>query len=156
MSTRGTAATTCKIPLASSSPDRSGASSALQARVAAPFRHRTHHRAQEDRRSPRPLLSQRPRRRRRQRHPLRRRLKLPPHPRLIQRTLGPVPGAAIAITRLSTQAQSGFLTATMDDRIARIATLDKHLQPRAAAYALHRPARVHSFPACKKQVYWLA
>ena len=44
-----------------------------QARTATPLRHRAGDRPLEDRRSPRPLLSQRPRRRRRQRHPHRRR-----------------------------------------------------------------------------------
>ncbi len=36
--------------------------------------------------------------------------KLPPHPRLAQRTLEPVPSTAIANARNSNPAQSGFLT----------------------------------------------
>ena len=62
-----------------------------QARAAPRLRHRTHHRTPEGRRSPRPLLPQRPRRRRRQCRTLSRRPQLPPHPRLAQGSLLPLP-----------------------------------------------------------------
>ena len=81
-----------------------------QARAAPPIRHRTHHRAPEERRSSRPLLPQGPRRRRRQRHPLCRRPQLPPHPRLAQKALVPLSVPAMAHARLSGPAQFGFLT----------------------------------------------
>ena len=55
-----------------------------QARATTPLRHRSRDRTHEDRRSSRPLLSQGPRRRCRQRHPHRRRSQLPPAPRLAE------------------------------------------------------------------------
>lgn len=76
----------------------------------APFCHRAHHRRPQDRRSSRPLLPKRSRRRCRKRHPVSRRPQLPPHPRLAQRILGPVHAAAMANARLSNPPQSGFLT----------------------------------------------
>src|SRR3954466_13208810 len=88
-----------------------------QARAAPPLRHRAHHRPHEDRRSPRSLLSQRPCRRRRQRHPLSRRPQLPPHPSLAQRTLVPVPGPTMPRAGRSSPAQFAFLT---DDYLAFI------------------------------------
>src|ERR1700722_15879485 len=81
-----------------------------QARAAPPIRHRTHHRTPEGRRSPRTLLSQRPCRRRRQRHPLSHWPQLPPHSRLAQRTLVPILIPVMAHARLYSPAQSGFLT----------------------------------------------
>jgi hypothetical protein len=89
------------------------------ARAAPPLRHRAHHRTPEGRRSPRPLLPQRPRRRRRQRHPLSRGPQLPPYPRLAQRILVSVPVPAIARALLPSPAQFGFLT---DDGLAALKT----------------------------------
>lgn len=64
----------------------------------------------EGQRAPRPVLSQRPRRRRRQRSPLCRRTQLPPRPRLAQRAFVPVPDPALADPQLSNSAQSRSLT----------------------------------------------
>ncbi|MBA7700498.1 hypothetical protein ES703_109212 [subsurface metagenome] len=79
-----------------------------QARAAPSLRHRAHHRSHEGRRPSRPQLPQRPRRRRRQRRPLSR--GPPPHPRLAERTLVPVPVSSMAHAGLSSPAQFGFLT----------------------------------------------
>ena len=58
-----------------------------QTRIATSIRHRASDRAHESRRAPRPLLSQRPRRRCRQYHPHRCRLQLPTHPLLAEGSL---------------------------------------------------------------------
>jgi len=55
------------------------------------LRHRAHHRTPEGRRSPRTLLPQRPRRRRRQRRPLSRGPQPPTHPRLAEGSFAPNP-----------------------------------------------------------------
>jgi hypothetical protein len=97
MSTRDTAATTRKIPVAFSSPTRKARRLRChQARAAPSLCHRAHHRTPQGRRSSRPLLSQKPCRRCRQRRPLRRRPQLPLRPRLAQRILVPVTVPAIA------------------------------------------------------------
>jgi hypothetical protein len=100
MLTRDTAATTRKIPAASSSPARSAASSVYQARVAPPLRHRAHHRRlkAEDHLGRSYLKG---RRRRRQRRPLSCVPQPPPHPRLAQTILVPVPVPAMGHARLS-------------------------------------------------------
>ena len=81
-----------------------------QTRTATTLRHRARDRPHEGRRSPRPLLSQRPRRRRRQCHPLRRRLQLPPNPRMAQSSFVPLPDRHPAPLERHINAQSNFLT----------------------------------------------
>jgi len=81
-----------------------------QARAAPPLRHRAHHRTPEGRRSPRPLLPQRPRRRCRQRRPLSRRPQLPPHPRLAARSLAPYPDRTHRGPQRPVSPQISFLT----------------------------------------------
>ena len=73
-------------------------------------RHRAHHRTPEGRRSPRPLLPQRPRRRCRQRRPLGRRPQLPPHPRMVERFLAPYPDRPHRRHQRSVCRQIRFLT----------------------------------------------
>ena len=81
-----------------------------QARAAPPLRHRAHHRTPQGRRSPWPLLPQRPRRRCRQRRPLRRRPQLPPHPRMVQRFLVPCPDRTHRCHQRPLSPQISFLT----------------------------------------------
>ncbi len=64
----------------------------------------------QSRRSPRPVLSQRPRRRRRQRYPLGSRVQLPPHPRMAEGSFAPNPEGIIALLHSPAVAQIGFLT----------------------------------------------
>ncbi|MGY3647658.1 hypothetical protein ACVWW2_002949 [Bradyrhizobium sp. LM4.3] len=122
-----------------------------QARAAPPLRHRTHHRTPEDRWPPRPLLSQRPRWRCGQRHPLCRRPQLPPHPRLAQRTLVPVPDPALAHARLSGPAQFRFLT---DDYLTKLfgfnpslrwASFDGAEKVRGQVLSLRHPTKIVSY-----------
>ena len=61
-------------------------------------------------RSPRPLLSQRSRRRCRQRHPIRRRPQLPAYPRMAESSFVSVPDRGLAPFDQPISAQSGLLT----------------------------------------------
>ena len=81
-----------------------------QTRAATPIRHRARDRPHEGRGPPRPLLSQRPRRRRRQRHPLRRRIRLPPYPRVAEGSFAPNPDRDPAPLDQPIRPYSGFLT----------------------------------------------
>jgi hypothetical protein len=81
-----------------------------QTRAASSLRHRRRDRAHEDGWPSRPLLSQRPRGRCRQRHPLRCRLQLPPRPRLAEDSLDPNPAHSLADVSRPTCAYEGFLT----------------------------------------------
>jgi hypothetical protein len=103
-----------------------------QARAAAPIRDRTRDRPHESRRPPRPLLSHRSRRRCCQRHPLRSRLQLPPHPRLAEGPFVPIPDPDPARLYHPISAHSGFLT---DDYIPGIPGEKNVTVPR------HRDAR---------------
>src|SRR3984957_20555914 len=108
-----------------------------QARAAPPIRHRAHHRTPEGRRSPRTLLSQRPCRRRRQRHPLSYWPQLPPHSRLAQRTLVPILIPVMAHARLYSPAQSGFLTndqLAIDNMRANLTDPKRHAEALKAAH----------------------
>ena len=95
-----------------------------QARATTPIRHRSRHRPHEERWPSRALLSQGPRRRCRQRHPHRRRLQLPPAPRLAQDSFAPDPDRAPAELRDPISAQTGLLTA---DEVA-FTDAPKHLR----------------------------
>jgi len=83
-STRVTAAMTPRTRAAFYLRPAAGRVRRHQTRIATPLRHRTVERPPQGRRSPRPLLSQRPRWRRCQRHPLRCRTQLPSHPRMAE------------------------------------------------------------------------
>jgi IS5 family transposase len=89
MSTRDTAATTPPIHAPSSSPARSAACLASSARAPALLGYRSRHRTHEDRRTPRMLLPQGPRGRRRKRQPHRRRSRPSSHPCLAEASLAP-------------------------------------------------------------------
>jgi hypothetical protein len=75
-------------------PARSAASPDQATRTAAPLRHRGCDRTPENRQSPRPLLSQGPFRRRRERRPYRSWLQPAPNPRLAEGLLVPHPDSA--------------------------------------------------------------
>src|SRR5215204_5606086 len=81
-----------------------------QTRTATPIRNRARDRPHEGRRSPRPLLPQRPRRRCRQHHPHRCRLQLPTHPCLAEGSLTQYSDRNIARLHDPISAQSGLLT----------------------------------------------
>ena len=146
---KGTAATTHKIPVVSSSSARSAAVLGVIKRE---LRRRSaiepiigHLKAEGHLRA---LPPQGPRRRRHQRRPLRRRPRLPPHPRLAQRIIVPVPVPAMTHARQSSPTQSGFLT---DDtfrrrRLAAVAVSGRVAHPcgRNGVLFIVRPAEYGS------------
>src|SRR5262245_44153675 len=105
--------TGCEIERAYVDPRRvfiSGRLRRHQARTATPLRHRGRDRTHEDRPSPRPLPSQGPPRRCRQRHPHRRRSQPPTRPGLAQDSPSPNRAPAPAGFRTPVRIQLGFVT----------------------------------------------
>src|SRR6516165_3169058 len=110
MSTRDTAATMPQTRAASSSQAKTRGLRPHQTRADAALRHRGGDRTYESRGPSRPLLSQRSRRRCRQRHPQRRRLQPSPRSRLAEDHFARHPTRATPTFTIRPALKPGFLT----------------------------------------------